>query len=109
MATGRPKDHVEVLIENCVFYNNDVGLRLRGPLGRGGAQVTVRDCFFYDCRVAIRLEDKLENLTILNARFGEGVQRRYQVVAGQPVNARIEGDQEAPAFEQLGIGKLSEG
>jgi len=95
------KDHVQVLVENCVFYGNHVALRLRGPGSRGGAQVTVRDCYFYDCAIAIRLEDRLEHLEIINPRFGHGVKRRYQPVGGQPPGARIEGEQEAPPLESL--------
>jgi hypothetical protein len=95
------KDHVQVLVENCVFYGNHVALRLRGPGPRGGAQVTVRDCYFYDCAVAIRLEDKLDQLEIINPRIGAGVQRRYQQVGGQPPGARIEGEQAAPRLESL--------
>jgi hypothetical protein len=95
------KDHVEVLVENCVFFKNHVALRLRGPGSRGGAKVTVRDCYFYDCAIAIRMEDRLEQLEILNPRFGTGVQRKYQQVGGSPRDARIEGEQAAPALETL--------
>lgn len=90
------KENTEVLIENCVFYNNYISARLRGPGSNGGAYVTVRNCYFYDCAVAFRLEDKLQNLVIQNSRFGSGVQTRYRIVNGQPPGARIEGDQSAP-------------
>ncbi len=95
------KDHVEVLVENCVFYGNHVALRLRGPGSRGGARVTVQDCYFYDCDIAIRLEDRLEDLRIINSRFGAGVKRRYQQVGGTPPGARIEGEQIAPPLQKI--------
>lgn len=95
------KDHVEVQVDNCVFYNNYVALRLRGPGSRGGANVTVKDCYFYDCVTAIRTEDRIENLAIINPRFGRGVQQRYQQVGGTPPGLRVEGEQDAPPLEAL--------
>jgi hypothetical protein len=95
------KDHVEVLIEDCVFFNNHLALRLRGPGARGGAQVTVKNCYFYDCVTAIRMEDKLERVAIINPRFGAGVQRKYQQVGGPPREITTEGEQAAPPLETL--------
>jgi hypothetical protein len=95
------KEHVQVVVENCVFHDNFVALRLRGPGARGGAQVTVRDCYFYDCATAIRMENRIEQLEIINPRFGAGVAQRYQGVGGQPPNLRIEGEQDAPPRESL--------
>lgn len=98
------KDHVEVLIENCVFYDNFVALRLRGPGSHGGALVTVRDCYFYDCETAVRMEDKMERLEIIRPRFGHGVKRRYQHVGGKPISLEIEEEQDAPPLATL-LGK----
>lgn len=95
------KDHVEVLVDNCIFYGNYVSLRLRGPGKRGGAHVIVRDCYFYDCFTAIRMEDQIEKLDIINPHFGTGVQRRYQLVGDKPPGLRIEGEQDAPQLETL--------
>ena len=95
------KENVQVLVENCVFYDNYVALRLRGPGSRGGAQVTVRDCYFYNCEIAIRMEDKIERLEIINPRFGAGVKRRYQQAGGIAAGMRIEGEQEAQPLESL--------
>jgi hypothetical protein len=89
------------VVENCVFYDNHVALRLRGPGSRGGALVTVRDCSFYDCDTAVRMEDKMERLEILSPRFGHGVKRRYQQVGGKPVQYKLEGEQDAPPLETL--------
>lgn len=90
------KDHVEVLVENCLFYDNYVAVRLRGPGSRGGAQVTLKDCWFYDCDLAIRLEDRAEQLKIISPHFGPGVKRRIQQVGGPPPGGMIEEGQDAP-------------
>lgn len=103
------KDNVEVLVEDCVFYENHVGIRLRGPGSRGGARVTLKDCFFYDCDIAIRIEDKAEQLSIINPRFGAGVKRRFQQVGGLPPEARITGEQDAPPIESLLPNRLRSG
>jgi hypothetical protein len=44
------KENVKATIENCVFADNEIGLRLRGPGPRSGALVEVRDCAIYDMR-----------------------------------------------------------
>jgi hypothetical protein len=72
------KNHVDVRVENCVFYDNEISLRLRGPGGSvGGAWVTVTDSAFYSSDVAIRLEDRIERTRIVNPLFGAGVKERY--------------------------------
>lgn len=98
------KDHVEALVENCVFYDNFVALRLRGPGKHGGAKVTVRDCYFYDCDTAVRMEDKMERLEIIRPRFGHGVKRRYQQVGGKPIALTIDDERDAPPLKEL-LGK----
>jgi hypothetical protein len=95
------KDHVEAVVENCVFYDNFVALRLRGPGSHGGAHVSVRDCYFYDCDTAVRMEDRLERLEIVRPHFGAGVKRRYQQVGGKPVELKIEDERDAPPRETL--------
>jgi hypothetical protein len=95
------KEHIQATVENCVFYDNYVALRLRGPGQRGGAHVTVRDCYFYDCATAIRMEDRIERLEIINPRFGAGIGRRYQEVGGPAPCLKIEGEQDAPLRESL--------
>ncbi len=58
------KPWTDVVIENCVFYDNEISLRLRGPQGNpnglGGAWVTAESCAFYSSGVAVRLEDRIE-------------------------------------------------
>lgn len=95
------KEHVQVLVENCIFHDNYVALRLRGPGARGGARVTVRDCYFYNCGTAIRMEDQIEGLEIISPRFGADVGRRYQYVGGKPPGLRVEGEQDAPPRKTL--------
>ncbi len=78
MAALNIKNHVEAKVENCVFYDNEIALRLRGPAGEyGGAWVTAEGCSFYSSGVAVRLEDRMENTRILNPLFGTGVKQRY--------------------------------
>jgi hypothetical protein len=95
------KDNVEVLVENCLFYDNHVAVRLRGPGPRGGAQVTLNDCYFYDCDTAIRIEDRAEHLVINRPRFGAGVKQRYQQVEGQPPGAQIGPENAAPPLGSI--------
>jgi hypothetical protein len=98
------KDNVEALVEQCVFYDNFVALRLRGPGKHGGAKVTVRDCYFYDCDTAVRMEDRMERLEIVRPRFGHGVKRRYRQVGGKPLEYKLEDEQDAPPLAML-LGK----
>jgi hypothetical protein len=95
------KDHVEVLVENCLFYDNYVGVRLRGPGSRGGAQVTLKDCWFYDCDLAIRIEDRAQGLKIIRPHFGSGIKRRYQQVGGPPPEALIDEGENAPPIASI--------
>lgn len=79
------KNHVEVDVVGCVLADNDIGFRLRGDTGeRGGALVTIRDCAVYRSKLAVRMEDAIENLRILGLGIGEGVRRKYRIVAGEP-------------------------
>jgi hypothetical protein len=79
------KNNVKAVVEGCVFFDNEICLRLRGP-GKGGelegAHVAVRDCLFYDCDVAVRTEDGIEKLSIVRPGFGEGVKQKLKAVGG---------------------------
>jgi hypothetical protein len=73
------KNHVDVKLENCVFYDNEISLRLRGPDGAGelgGAWVAAEKCVFYATDVAIRLEDRIEKWQILGPLYGSDVNER---------------------------------
>ncbi len=105
MAALNLKNHVEATVENCVFYDNEIALRLRGGRGPyGGARVTVRDSFFYTAEVAVRHEDGIEGLRVLNPAFGQGVGRRFREVAGAARDLEISGEREAPDLPTL-LGK----
>jgi hypothetical protein len=89
------KNHVEAKVENCVFTDNEIALRLRGGRGAlGGAQVTVDRCLFYAGDVAIRSEDKIENLKVFDCGYGSDIERRFIRDVGAGFETR--GEHEAP-------------
>jgi len=84
MAAINLKENVEARIENCLFRDNEVSLRLRGPTGRGDARVTIDTCALFECDVGVRMENNLRNLKVLDLAFGTGVKRKYHMVGGGP-------------------------
>jgi hypothetical protein len=84
LAALNLKENVQATIENCLFRDNQVAFRLRGPGSNGGALVTIRDSAVYDSAIGVRMEDHLENLTIERLGFGPGVERRYQQAGDGP-------------------------
>ncbi len=78
------KENVHAVVENCVFRDNQVCFRLRGPTRRGGAEVTINRCAVYDSKIGIRMEDKLRNLKINRLGFGSDVSRKYHRVGRGP-------------------------
>ena len=102
LAALNLKENVHARVERCVFRDNEVCLRLRGPGPRGGAVVEVEDCAIYDSAVGVRMEDGIRDLKIHRLGFGPGVGRKYQMVGGG-VGPGYEntGEFTAPAFEQL--------
>jgi hypothetical protein len=103
LAALNIKENVHARIEHCLFRDNEVALRLRGPGPRGGALVEVDDCAIYDTQIGVRIEDKIEDLKIRRLGFGPGVQRKYQM-AGGGVGPGYEntGEYVAPALESVG-------
>lgn len=75
MAAMNLKSNVEVVIENCVFRDNDYAFRLRGPAD--GAIVTVLNTAIYDTIIAFRLEDGLRNFVVKNIGFGDGIKEKF--------------------------------
>ena len=67
------KENVQARVENCLFRDNEVCFRLRGPTGRGDALVTVNNCAIFDSKAGVRMENKIRDLTIRNLAFGEGI------------------------------------
>ena len=110
LAALNLKNHVEVRVEDCLFRDNEICLRVRGGAGEyGGALVTIEDCAAYDSRVAVRAEDGVRDLKVRRLGLGAGVGKRL-VLAGGGVGPGFEdeGGYEPPPFEQVlkaGLGR----
>jgi hypothetical protein len=77
------KENVDAEITRCVFSDNEIAFRVRGPGSRGGAHVTIADCAIYDTQVGVRAEDRIEKLKITGLGFGKGVTERIRFVNGK--------------------------
>jgi hypothetical protein len=96
------KENVHAKVENCVFRDNEIALRLRGPGKNGGALVEVTDCAIYDAAVGVRAEDQIRDLKITRLGFGPGVTRKYHLVGGRTLPGyENQGEHEAPPPQQL--------
>ena len=86
MSAFNIKDHVEALIENCVLWDNEVCLRLRGGEGdedgRGGARVTLINTVMRESDYGIRYEDMIKYLKIYNCTWGQRVDNTFGVRKG---------------------------
>lgn len=102
LAALNLKENIRARVERCLFRDNEVCLRLRGPGSHGGAVVEVVDCAIYDSRVGVRMEDGIRDLKIRRLAFGPGVARKYQMVGGG-VGPGYEntGEHPAPPLEHL--------
>ena len=103
LAALNLKNHVEVKVENCLFRDNEICLRLRGGDGDyGGALVTIGRCAVYDSAVALRIEDKIRDLKIHGLGMGGGVGKKV-VFAGGGAGSGFEqsGEFEPPKFEEV--------
>jgi len=78
------KENVDAQIERCLFQDNEIAVRARGPGPRGGARVTLVDCAIFDTKTAIRAEDGIEVLKLLRVGFGGRIERRFHFVGGEP-------------------------
>jgi hypothetical protein len=103
------KDHVAVGVERCVFYDNEIAVRVRGPGRYGGSHATIAECFFYRCDVGFRVEDKVESLKVRAPAFGAGVKRKFQNVAGGAKSPEIGDERPAPALEDVLKTRAAEG
>lgn len=102
LAALNIKENVDAVVEHCLFRDNQVCFRLRGPGPRGGALVTVKQCAIYDSDVGVRMEDHLEGLTIDRLGFGSGVARKYHQPGGAPwPGYRNTGEYTAEDFENV--------
>lgn len=96
------KENVDADVSRCVFQNNEVALRVRGPGKRGGAHVTAVDCALFDTQTGVRAEDKIDHLTLKNLGFGGDIGRRVQFVNGKSdTGIEISGEHDAPAADVL--------
>jgi hypothetical protein len=94
------KENIHARVEHCVFRDNEIALRLRGPGPRGGALIEVRDCAVYDSAVGLGLEDRPRDLKVTRLGFGPGVPRKYHIVGGgQLPGYETQGEHEAPALD----------
>jgi hypothetical protein len=84
MAALNLKENVLVTVENCLFRDNEIAFRIRGPGDRGGAEVRLSRCAIYDSAVGVRVEDRAENLTIDRLGFGTGIGRKYHFLKDSP-------------------------
>lgn len=103
MAALNLKENVEVKVEYCLFRDNEIAFRLRGPNARGkGATVSVKECAIYEAEVGVRMEENIKNLKLDGLAFGGGVRKKFHSAAGG-AGAGFEnrGEREAPAFEEL--------
>ena len=102
MAAINLKENVQATVENCLFRDNEICFRLRGPTGRGDARVTVNNCAIFDAKVGVRIEDKIRDLKIRNLAFGAGVARKYHMVGRGPFPGYDnQGESKAASFESI--------
>lgn len=102
VAALNMKENVDAVVQECIFYDNEVAFRVRGPGSRGGAHVSIVDCAIYDTRLGVRAEDKIEQLKISGLGFGQGIAERIRFVNGKPDSGyENKGEHTAPAMEVL--------
>ncbi len=96
------KNHIAATVENCVFRDNEIALRLRGQIDeRGGAQVSISNCAVYDSQYALRIEDRPERVQVQRLGMGHGTAQLLRVVGAQRVQLLPIDSYPAPPFEQL--------
>ncbi len=102
MAALNLKENLTAGITHCVFHDNEVAFRVRGPGSRGGAHVTITECAIYDTQVGVRAEDKIEQLKIIDLAFGPGVPSRMERHNGKELPGfESSGEHDAPPMETL--------
>jgi hypothetical protein len=72
------KEHIEAQVSHCVFDDNEIAIRARGPGGRGNAHVIIKDCAIFNTQVGVRAEDKIEQLNIHGMGWGPSVQSHME-------------------------------
>ncbi|MCE9526748.1 MAG: right-handed parallel beta-helix repeat-containing protein [Planctomycetales bacterium] len=102
LAALNLKNHVQVKVENCLFRDNEICLRLRGGEGDyGGALVRVERCAVYESAVALRIEDKIRDLKIHGLGIGGGIGKKVVYAGGGAgTGFAMSGDFDPPTFEE---------
>ncbi len=77
LAALNIKENVNARVEQCVFFDNQVAFRLRGPTRRGGAWVRIEHCAVYNTEVGVRAEDTIQNLKINRLGFARSVKCNF--------------------------------
>ena len=96
------KDHIDAEVSDCVFDDNEIAIRARGPGGRGNANVRIQDSAIYNTGVGVRAEDRIENLKISGMAYGPGVKSRIEFHGGKDLPGyESSGDREAGVMNDL--------
>lgn len=102
VAALNVKENVDAEISRCVFQNNEIALRARGPGSRGGARITATDCAIYDTQTGVRAEDSIESLKLTRFGYGGDIRQRLHFVSGKPtVGVTITAEHDAPSVADL--------
>lgn len=76
------KENVDAEVLRCLFQDNEIAIRARGPGERGGARVTLAECVIIDTATAVRAEDGIELLKAIRTGFGGTIGRRFHFAGG---------------------------
>jgi hypothetical protein len=96
------KEHIDATITGCVFDDNEIAIRARGPGGRGDARVTIQDCAIHRAQTGVRVEDNIENLKLLRTAWGDDVKSRVEFHGGKnPPGFENTGETTAPPVKEL--------
>jgi len=102
MAALNLKERVDAEVTDCIFRDNEIAFRVRGPGKRGGARVTIVACAIYQADIGVRAEEGIELLKISGLAFGETVKQRIRFVDGQATAGfSSTGERTAPPLEVL--------
>jgi hypothetical protein len=93
------KDHVDAVIEGCVFAQNDICLRVRGVGRYGGSVAQVRDCACYTSKAAFRIEDGIQDLKLSGMAYADVKQKLTYAGAGAGKGFENTGERPAPPLD----------
>lgn len=106
------KEKIRAVVDRCVFVENDIAFRCRGPGDlRDSAWVTAINCTVYQTSRVFRLEAKVENVKIMHLATGEGAARNFDGAPGPGAGYVVQGGRDAPPlkpwpYTALAIGEL---